>query len=361
MTKEHKSPPSRATGRGRTGGPRVKIIDVAAAAGVHPSTVSRVLRATPDRRVSQDVAARIREAAETLGYRPDAIAASLRTRSTRTIGVIVHDITDPVYPPILRAVEDRLLEAGYMTVVGNTGYDPEAEAGMYERMVSRMVDGVILGTTRLGDPVVARATAAGVPLVSVLRRTATDACSAVVNDCASGMAMLVDAIVARGHRDIAAIAAPQDLSTGLERLEGLRAGLAAHGLDLPPERLVFVARMDMAEGRRATQELLSRRGTPPETIVAVNDLVAMGAVLACRERGLSCPGDISITGYNDIPLIDMMDPPLTTVAMDLARIGSGAAELLLQQLGAPGGAPALVRVPPALRIRASLADAAGRT
>ncbi len=343
------------------GAPRVKIIDVAAAAGVHPSTVSRVLRATPDRRVSPGVASRIREAADRLGYRPDVIAASMRTRSTRSIGVIVHDITDPVYPPILRSIETRLLEAGFMTVTGNTGYDPEAEAAMFEQMASRMVDGVILGTTRLSDPVVERAIAAGVPLVSVLRRTSAGNCSAVVNDCAAGMRMLVDAIAAHGHRDIAAIAAPQGLSTARERLEALQAGLAANGLDLQPDRLVFVSRMDAQEGRRATLELLDRRTTPPQAIVAVNDLVAIGALQACRARGLDCPGDISITGYNDIPLVDMIDPPLTTVSMDLSAIGARSADLLLKQLAATGSEPQLVRVPPTLKMRASLARAPGPT
>lgn len=337
---------------------RAKIADVAAAAGVHPSTVSRVLRAAPDGRVSPGVAARIHEAAKALGYHPDAVAASLRTGSTHTIGVIVHDITDPVYPPILRAIEDRLLQAGYMTVVGNTGYDPGAEAAMYDRLVSRMVDGVILGTTRLTDPVVDRAVAAGVPIVSVLRRTAAGTCSAVVNDCAAGMRDLVDAIVARGHRDIAAIAAPQDLSTARERLEGLRAGLAAHGLEISPERLVFVERMDAEEGARAARRLLDRGKSAPQVMVAVNDLVALGALQACRARGLSCPADISITGYNDIPLVDMTDPPLTTVAMDMAGIGGAVADLLLRHLGGSVSDPRVIRIRPALKLRASLAAAA---
>jgi LacI family transcriptional regulator len=338
----------------------VKIADVAEAAGVHPSTVSRVLRADPGGRVSPAVAARIRESAESLGYRPDAIAASLRTRSTRTIGVIVHDITDPVYPPILRGIETRLLEAGFMMVVGNTGYDGAAAAAMYERMASRMVDGVILGTTRLSDPVVERAIAADVPLVSVLRRTAADRCSAVVNDCATGMRDLVDAIAACGHRDVGVIAAPQDLSTARERHEGLQAGLAAHGLALPPGRVVFVPRMDIESGRQAALSLLDAPGRPPQAIVGVNDLVAIGALQACSARGLACPADISVTGYNDIPLVDMMDPPPTTVAMDLPEIGARSADLLLRQLAAPGAPPRLVRVPPVLRMRSSLGPAPAR-
>jgi LacI family transcriptional regulator len=301
------------------------------------------------------MAVRVREVAERLGYRPDAVAASLRTGSTHSIGVIVHDLEDPIYPPILRGIENRLLERGFMTVVGNTGYDSRAEAEMFEQMTARMVDGVILGTTRLHDSVVARASATGVPLVSVLRRTETLECSAVVNDCAAGMRALVDAVVAHGHRDIAAIAAPQDLSTARDRLEGLRAGLAANGLQVLPQRLIFVDRMDMEAGRRAALELLDREPSPPQVIIAVNDLVAIGAIQACRSRGLSCPGDISITGYNDIPLVDMIDPPLTTVAIRLSEIGRQAANLLLEQLALPATELRIVCIKPTLRLRGSLA------
>ncbi len=358
MTAPKNTPPMRRAARSAAAAaPRVKITDVAAAAGVHASTVSRVLRATPDRRVSSDVADRIRAAAERLGYRADVIAASLRTRSTRSVGAIVHDITDPVYPPILRGIETRLLEAGYTMVTGNAGYDPEAEAAMFEQMSSRMVDGVILGTTRLSDPIVDRALASRMPIVSVLRQTAAAECSAVVNDCAGGMRALAQTIAARGHRDIAAIAAPQDLSTARERLEGLRAGLATHGLALHPERVVFVPRMDVAHGWRAALTLLDRQPIPPQVIVGVNDLVAIGALQACQSRGLACPSDISITGYNDIPLVDLIDPPLTTVQMNLPEIGARSADLLLAQLRDPASTPTSIRVPPVLKLRASLGAA----
>nr|WP_255702779.1 LacI family DNA-binding transcriptional regulator [Roseivivax sp. GX 12232] len=294
-----------------------------------------------------------------MGYRRDVAAASLRTGSTQSIGVIVHDIEDPVYPPILRGIEKRLLERGFMTVVGNTGYDIQAEAEMFEQMATRMVDGVILGTTRLRDRVVELALELGVPLVSVLRNTERLECSAVVNDCAAGMRELVDVVVAHGHRDIAVIAAPQDLSTARDRLRGLQEGLAAHGLDLPPDRLVVVDRMDLASGRAAASALFDRQRRPPQVIMAVNDLVAIGAIQACRERGLSVPGDISITGYNDIPLVDMIDPPLTTMAMNLSEIGRRSADRLLEQLSFPEAKPQLTRVMPKLQLRASLAKVGG--
>jgi LacI family transcriptional regulator len=334
---------------------RVKIADVAAAAGVHPSTVSRVLRADRTGRVSPDVAARIRAVAHDLGYSANPLAAGMRTRSTRSVGVIVHDISDPVYPPILRGIERRMGQAGHMVVLGNTGYDPAAELAMLDQMAARMMDGVILGTTRRDDPVVARARGLGLPVVSVLRRTDAGLCSAVANDCAAGMRAMAQAVLEHGHRDIALIGAPQDLSTARDRHEGVTGALAAHGCPVPDDRIAFVPRMDVVQGRLAMQALLARRARPPEAVIAVNDLVALGAVQACRDAGLDCPREISVTGYNDIPLLAMFDPPLASVAMDLTGIGAQAADLLLAHLADPALGPQLQIVPPVLRLRASLA------
>lgn len=339
--------------------PRVKMADVAAAAGVHVSTVSRVLRSDRSGRVSPDVAARIHATARELGYSPNPLASGMRTRSTRSVGVIVHDINDPVYPPILVGIEQRMAQAGYMVVLGNTGYDALSESAMLDQMTARMIDGIILGTTRREDPVVENAVERGVPIVSVLRRTEAGLCSAVVNDCAAGMRLMVEAVVAHGHRDIAAICAPQHLSTARERLDGLTTALAAHGLPLQPDRLAFVTRMDVAHGRQAMLELLDRNETPPHAVIAVNDLVALGAIQACRARELCCPGDISVTGYNDIPLLDMIDPPLASVAMQLTDIGKRVASLLLDHMADPELRKRIETVRPELRLRGSLAHRPG--
>jgi LacI family transcriptional regulator len=344
---DDKDPPARPA--------RAKIADVARAAGVHPSTVSRVLRAEGPSRISPDVAIRIRALAHELGYSANPMAAGMRTRSTRSIGLIVHDIKDPVYPPILEGIERRMNEAGYMVVLGNTGYNHAAELALLEQMTARMMDGIILGTTRRRDPVVDRARALGVPIVSVLRQTDDGLCSAAVNDCAAGMAEMTRAVVAHGHRDIAVIGAPQDLSTGRDRQESVTSTLAMLGLPLDEDRLVFVPRMDVDEGRRAMQALLARRPNPPHAVIAVNDLVAIGALQACRAAGLHCPRDISVTGYNDIPLLDMLDPPLASVSMDLPTIGVRAATLLLEHFADPNMPARIDTVAPALRLRGSLA------
>ncbi len=350
------------TGKGRRPNPdgpgpdrrgRVKLRDVAAAAGVHYSTVSRVLRSDPGVRVSPTVAARIRATAAELGYSPDIFAAGMHSKSLKSVGVIVHDITDPVYPPIVRGIEAVLRGRGFMTVIGNAGYDAGVETDMYEQMSERMVDGLIVGTTRLDDPTVERAVAAGVPIVSFLRRTRDDLCSAAVNDCAAGMRGLVDLAVGRGFRDFAVVAAPQTLSTARDRLDGIREGLAAHGIDLPPDRLAQVPRMNRVEGARAVRRLLDARATPPEVVICVNDLVALGAYDVAAERGMDCPGDISITGFNDMPMADMISPPLTTVRMELEAIGRQSAELLFEQLD-ERGPPRIVRLAPELKQRGSL-------
>lgn len=337
---------------------RAKLADVAAAAGVHISTVSRVLRDDRTGRVSPAVAARIYSTAQALGYSAHPLAAGMRTRSTRSIGMIVHDIADPVYPPILCGIERRMGAAGYMVVLGNTGYALPAELAMLDQMAARMMDGVILCTTRRDDPVVARALDLEIPVVSVLRQTDAGLCSAVVNDCAAGMRAIARAVLEQGHRDIAAIAAPQYLSTARERHAALAATLRAGGVALPDDRVAFVPQMTVAEGRSAMEAVLSRRATPPTAIIAVNDLVAIGALQACHAAGLRCPHDISITGYNDIPLLDMLDPPLTTVAMDLPDIGGRAASLLLAHLGDPHLPVHIDTVAPSLRLRGSLAPPA---
>jgi LacI family transcriptional regulator len=334
---------------------RAKLVDVAAAANVHVSTVSRVLRDDTTARVSPAVAARIKKTAQALGYSAHPLAAGMRTRSTRSIGVIVHDISDPVYPPILGGIERRMGAAGYMVVLGNTGYDPAAELAMMDQMAARMVDGVMLCTTRRDDPVVIRARDLDIPVVSVLRQTDGGLCSAVVNDCAAGMRAIAQAVLERGHRDIAAIGAPQDLSTARDRHVALATALRAGGVTLSDDRVAFVPRMTVEAGSRAMQDILSRRAHPPTAVICVNDLVAVGALQACRAAGLRCPEDLSITGYNGIPLMEMLDPPLTTVAMDLPEIGGRAAAMLLAHLADPMKSDHVETVQPVLHLRGSLA------
>jgi LacI family transcriptional regulator len=337
---------------------RIKLADVATASGVHYSTVSRVLRPGSKGRISEAVAEHVRAVARELGYQPNSVAASMRTNSTHSIGLIVHDMSDPVYPPILTGIEEVLSPQGFAVLVGNTGYDLAVEMDVVNRMASRLVDGIFLATTRLEDPIVTRCQELGIPLVSVLRQTQARDTPAVINDCLGGMQALTRQVLAWGHRDIAVILAPQNLSTGRERWRGIRDVLTENAMTLPEHRIVHVEHMSADEGERAARTLLAA-GTPPEAIICVNDLVAIGAIRACRAAGLTVPHDIGISGYNDIPLIDMIDPPLTTVRMNLKEIGRTAAGLMLAHMGGDAPPPRTVRIDADLVLRASLRNLNG--
>ncbi len=333
---------------------RVKLSDVAAASGVHYSTVSRVLRPEAKGRISDDVAERVRSVAKELGYHPNSIAASLRTQSTRSIGLIVHDMNDPVYPPILSGIEDALSPQGFAVLVSNTGYDLDVELDIVNRMAARLVDGIFLATTRLQDPVVERCQQLGIPLVSVLRQTEQETSPAVVNDCYGGMRAMIEHVLASGFQDVAVILAPQYLSTARERWHGIKDTLDQAGVALPDHRSVAVPRMSVKEGKRAAETLLTAGESRPDAIICVNDLVAIGAIRACREVGLSIPSDVSITGYNDIPLLDMINPALTTVRMQLHEIGKAAGQVMLAQFEGQAVTPMTQRVDCELLVRGSL-------
>ncbi|WP_342069794.1 LacI family DNA-binding transcriptional regulator [Yoonia algicola] len=335
---------------------RVKLKDVAAASGVHYSTVSRVMRPGSSGRISEAVAQRVREVARELGYRSNVVAASLRTNSTLTIGLIVHDMSDPVYPPILSGIESILSPAGYSVLVANTGYNIDAELDIVDRMASHLVDGIFLATTRTEDPIVARCQDMSIPLISVLRQTESGQTSAVVNDCFGGMQKLVQNVIASGYRDIAVILAPQNISTARERWDAIQTTLQVAGIPLPDHRITFVDEMTTEEGERAASLLLAKTPQPPELIICVNDLVAVGAIRFCQAAGLRIPADISISGYNDIPLVDMIDPPLTTVRMRLGEIGKEAGTLMLAHLDQSDSPAQIIRVPSDLIVRGSLRD-----
>lgn len=343
--------------RGESRAARVKLSDVAAASGVHYSTVSRVLRPGAKGRISDDVAERVRSVAKELGYHPNSVAASLRTQSTRSIGLIVHDMNDPVYPPILSGIEAALSPQGFAVLVSNTGYDLDVELDIVNRMAARLVDGIFLATTRLHDPVVERCQELGIPLVSVLRQTEEEASPAVINDCYGGMRAMTQHVLDSGFRDIAVILAPQHLSTARERWQGIKDTLDQAGIALPDHRIATVPRMSSEEGKRAARTFLSSGGSRPRVIICVNDLVAIGALRACREAGLSIPSEISITGYNDVPLVDMIEPPLTTVRMHLHEIGEAAGNVMLSQLAGQLVKLQTVRVRSELLVRGSLGEA----
>jgi LacI family transcriptional regulator len=337
---------------------RTTLKDIADTIGVHASTVSRALDPRTRHLITAEIAERIVAAARELGYRPNAIASSLRTRRSMTIGVVVPDMTNPVFPPILRGIEDTLSARGYIAMIANSDSDPERESILLDTFRARGVDGLILASAQREDPAISRAVEEGIPIVTVNRKVEDPNISSVTNDEASGMALAVGHMVGLGHRAIAHIAGPQSLSTGLMRYQAFLAALRAAGIAPERDLMTFAAGFNEAEGERCCRTLLdlgaprARRFT---AIVCANDRLAIGAVKALRERGLACPQDVSVSGYNDMPLVDRIDPPLTTVRIQKREAGARAATLLLERLSDPQHGAAHLVLPVELVVRDSTA------
>ncbi len=332
--------------------------DVAALVGVHLSTVSRALDPRTRHLITAELAERIRAAAGQLEYRPNAMAYSLRTRRSRSIGALIPDITNPIFPPILRGLEDVLAPLHYVTLIVNTDNDPDQAAEAVARLRSRGVDGLVIACAMRHDPMLAQLLADHLPIVVVNRTSDLPGLGGVIHDEAHGMAALVAHLVGLGHRRIAHIAGPGALSTGAGRLAAFRAELARHAVAEAPGTIVQAARFSEQEGERCA-ELLLAAGRPPTAIVAGNDLLALGGLQALRRHGLRCPDDVSITGYNDMAFVERRAPPLTTGRIATYAAGRRAARLILQQI--EGAAPAPVeRLAVELIVRGSTGPARPR-
>jgi LacI family transcriptional regulator len=338
-------------------GQSVTLKDVAALAGVHPATASRALNPETRLLVSTGTVRRILDAADALGYRPNTVARSLRTRRSQTVGVLIPDLTNPLFPPIVRGIEDRLAASGYVALIGNTDLDDERERLVFERMRARHVDGFVLATAHLRGPLLDEAAEAGIPVVLVNRQAEGYGFPSVSVDNATGVAMSVAHLVALGHRRIAHIAGPQDVSTGLTRYRGFTAAMAAHGLPVDPSLVAYASSYSVEEGERCCRELLV-----PESgctaVVAANDMLAIGCYRALDATDLECPRDISVTGFNDMPFVGLLRPALTSVSFPHYEVGTEAGRLILDRIsGASTGASQPLYLAPELKVRASTGPA----
>jgi LacI family transcriptional regulator len=330
----------------------VTIRDVARVAEVHPGTVSRALNEQTRALVNPETAERVVRAAEHLGYRPNPIARGLKTNRSFTVGVVIPDLTNPLFPPIMRGIEDRLAEAGYTALIVNTDNDADRERSQISAMRARQVDGFIAATARLDHELLAEAGAGETPLVLVNRSFEDGSVPAVTVDDREGIRLAVEHVAALGHRRIGHLAGPQNVSTGHRRYLGFRDAMRAAGLEVPDGHVSFAAALTESEGARACAELLPRQ--PRVTaIVAANDLLAIGCYDTLALQGLSCPEDVSIVGFNDMPFIDRLRPALTSVRVPQREIGTVAADLLLQQLSDPSQPTREILLEPSLVIRSS--------
>ena len=331
--------------------PRVTLKLVADRAGVHASTASRALNPATRSMVLPSVAQKVLDAAEELRYRPDPVAASLRTGRSKLAAILVPDISNSVFAPILSGASERLATEGYTVIVADVGSDKDKQLNIASGLMARRVDGFILATVSKDDPLVAFCLEQNIPAVLVNRAEAQSRLSSVVSDDELGMQMAVDHLAGLGHKVIGHIAGPTQHSTGYLRRRGFVRAMAKH--DLSETSPCQIAKSySRHEGAQAARKLLDAH--PAVTaIVAANDLLALGVYDVFRERGINCPVDISVVGHNDMQLVDMIAPPLTTIRVDHHEMGQQSAELLRQLIENPDKAKHNVTLQPTLIVRSS--------
>lgn len=307
--------------RGETG--RVTILDIARATGVSKSSVSRFL---DERSPSNSETARlVRRVAAELGYVRDASAANLRRGTTGTLGVIVPRLTDTVMAMLYEALARAAGRADRLTIVATTNDEPAANQRAVDMLLARGVDGLVLATTRTGDGLADRLSLQGVPFVLALRTDGVHPSS--VGDDALGGYLAARHLIDLGHQSIGVIAGPADTSSAVSRVEGYRQAMEEAGLVVQPEWIV-PSTFGLDAGHLAARELMTL-ASRPTAIFAINDNTAMGALSALAQLGLSVPRDISVVGYNDIPIVSHLPTPLTTVRTPFDQIAAAAVDLLL--------------------------------
>lgn len=302
---------------------KVTLHDVAAAAGVSKSTVSRILDERLPRSDSE-TARRVRQVAAEMGYVRDVSAASLRRGRTMTIGVIVPRLTDTVMAMLYEALAHACSRSGQFAIVATTEDEPEADRKAVETLLHRGVDGLVLATARCGDDFPKQLTARGVPIVLALRTDGSSLSS--VGDDRLGGYLATRHLLDLGHRRIGLIAGPSYASSALGRVEGYRQAMAEADVSVDPAWIIE-STFGIDSGAAAAQSLM--KVTPrPTALFAINDNTALGALSTLAKLGLSVPGDVSLVGYNDIPIVSRLPIPMTSVRVPFDQIAAAALELL---------------------------------
>jgi LacI family transcriptional regulator len=331
----------------------VTLEDVARAAGVHYSTVSRALDPDTARQVSPETRKRIQAIANRMGYQKDMVASGLKRGRTHTVAVIAGDLGNPNLAPVLRGIASGLEQAGLMTLISETQFD----AGRLERIVnhlmSRRVDAIIMTAARPRDaPTLRWIRRQGMPLVLAIQTVRGIRLPACTNDDHLGGVLAARHLLSLGHRRLAQLRGPMEFSSCFLRAQGFsKTVAAARAVEVVVKSTALWGSPEL--GGALMRELLDKKGVRPTGIFAHHDLTAFGALTAAEERGLTCPRDLSIVGYHNLPHNDRIAPPLTSIGQPREELGRTAAEILIAVLTRPGRPPAPRMVQPTLVVRES--------
>ncbi len=328
----------------------VTMRDVAELAGVSITTVSHVVNST--RPVAEDTKVKVLAAIEQTGYTGDAIARSLVTGGTRSVGVAISLIANPYFAELIRAIEHEITRSGYTLVLADTHDEPAAEQSAVRTLRSRRVDGLILTPSpRATGTVLPELRTVGIPTVLVDRLTTSQEIDQVGPENVYATSGLVQHLAERGHRRIGMISGTDGLATSTERVLGYRLGLGRSKLTWDPA-LVVSGASAAAPAALALGKLLDEP-EPPTAVVAGNNTMLSGVLHECRRRGIRIGSDLAVVGYDEVEWADLVDPPITTVAQPIAEMGEAAVQMLLARIADPNRPFETRRLPTTLRHRQS--------
>ncbi|WP_406318490.1 LacI family transcriptional regulator [Streptosporangium sp. NBC_01639] len=327
-----------------------RIKDVAARAGVSVATVSRVLNDSPS--VTEETRNRVYAVMRELNYVPNAVARSLRTEATRTLGLIIGDIVNPFFAELARAVEDAARAAGYTVIIGNADERSEEQDHYVRTLLEQRVDGLLICPTAEVTPLVEKVARSGEPLVFLDRTLPGVDVPSVRADGTDAIRALVAHLGGLGHRRIAFISGPARLSTGRERTAAFLAAMAEHDLEVRPD-YVQAGDFRSGSGRAITARLLDLP-EPPEVIFAGDNLMTLGALDEIRARGLRIPDDVALASFDDAAWFPHVDSPITAISQPAAELGRLGVGVILDRLaGRPAGS---VTLPARLVVRRSCGE-----
>ncbi|HBG16460.1 MAG TPA: LacI family transcriptional regulator [Firmicutes bacterium] len=303
--------------------------DIAKIAGVSINTVSRALNDKPE--INEKTRRRIKRIARELNYTPNSIAASLASRKTKTIGLIIPDICDPFFAQQARGVEDTAKEEGYSVILLNTDEISEAELKAVATLRSIRVAGLMLTSVFPGTDHIENLNKQKVPLVLLNRRCQEIDTNYVINDNQKGAYKATKHLIKLGHKKIGVILGPQRITSVLDRYVGYKKAMAEAGIELSEKYIVYGENLKPSTGEILAEQLL-RNNPRPTAILAYCDSLAIGAYAAARNMGLSIPEELALVGYDDIPYAQYFEIPLTTVAQPAYNMGKAACKIILEKI-----------------------------
>ena len=328
---------------------RVTIEDVAELAGVSRQTVSRAINDKGE--ISQETKDRVMTAVEQLGYRPNRLAQGMVTQRTYTIGLILGNITNPFFPEVTRGVQDAAQAKGYNVFLCNTDDALAIELQELDSLAAQGVDGIILFSHQAGDADLASFADRYHPLVIINRIFQHPNVSVMMVNNYRGAQLAADYFIDQGHIKLGMLTNDSPSYSQARRVRGFKERIEERGLSLP-DNCIATAPATLEGGRQAAHRLLADQ-LETTAIFAYNDLMALGAIRACGERGLHIPNDVAIIGFDDISFAAMATPSLSSVHVDKYAIGQQAMDRLIAMIDAPKASLPPIEIDVELRIRES--------